>query len=105
MSAQREQERIELNQKIDDKIDQLVEQTSQQNFNADQIGDNIISQIEQAKTMNDHMDKTKENIDRAVVYVGKIKTTKDQIVAWILSILLIIAIIIVWACAKPIKNK
>lgn len=105
MQDQREKERKELDEKIDQKIDQLIEQTSDQNLNADKIGDNIISQIEQAKGINEHMDRAQEGVDRAIIYVGKIKTTKDQIVAWILSILLIIAIIFVWIYVKPIKKK
>ncbi|KAK8875642.1 hypothetical protein M9Y10_005814 [Tritrichomonas musculus] len=105
MSQQRQQERQELNQKLDEKIDQLVIQTGQQNQNASQIGSTLSSQIDQTKQINDHMDKTQGKVDRAVVAVGKIKTTWDVLIAWILIILLIIAIIIVWAKAKPIKKK
>lgn len=105
MAEQRKQEREQLDEEIDKKLDQLIEQTSNQDLNAEKIGDNIISQIEQAKTINDGMDKAHDKINRAVVTVGKIKTTKDQIIAWILSIILIIAIILVWIYAKPIKTK
>lgn len=105
MSQQRQQERRELDQKLDEKIDQLVEQTSQQKQNASQIGDTLSSQIDQAKDINNHMDKTQGKVDKAVVAVGKIKTTWDVLIAWILIILLIIAIIIVWVKAKPIKKK
>lgn len=105
MSSQRAQERRELDQKLDEKIDQLHSQTFQANDNANKIGDTLSSQINQAQDINNHMDKTQKKVDKAVVEVGKIKTTWDVLIAAILIILLIIAIIIVWVKAKPIKKK
>mgnify|MGYP002472322271 FL=1 len=92
-------DREQLYNDIDNRIDQLVDQTARQNQNANTMGNELQSQITQAQEINNHMDKTQTKIDETIIQIGKIKTTKDQIVAWILSILLLIAIIIVWACA------
>lgn len=99
MSQQMQHDREQLYNDIDNRIDHLVDQTSRQNQNANAMSNELQSQITQAQEINNHMDKTQTKIDETIIQIGKIKTTKDQIVAWILSILLLIAIIIVWACA------
>lgn len=96
MSQQRQQERDQQNQQIDAALDNLVAQTGQLNQNASEIGNQLDDQIKQTKDINNHMDGTQNKIDKAVIAVGKIKTTWDAFLAWILSILFLIATIIVW---------
>ena len=87
-------------QRIDQRIDALVDITSTQKVLANSIGDELTEQNQLLMDTNDHMDKAQMQVDKATAAVLEVKATSSQWAAWILMIVLIVAIICVWAFVK-----
>lgn len=87
-------------QRIDQRIDALVDITSTQKVLANSIGNELTEQNRLLMDTNDHMDKAQLQVDKANAAVLEVKATSSQWAAWILMIVLIVAIICVWAFVK-----
>ncbi|KAK8838381.1 Syntaxin-8 [Tritrichomonas musculus] len=87
-------------QRIDQRIDALVDITSTQKVLANSIGNELTEQNQLLMDTNDHMDKAQLQVDKANAAVLEVKATSSQWAAWILMIVLIVAIICVWAFVK-----
>ena len=87
-------------QRIDQRLNALVDITSTQKVLANSIGDELTEQNQLLMDTNDHMDKAQMQVEKANAAVLEVKATSSQWAAWILMIVLIIAIICVWIFVK-----
>lgn len=87
-------------QRIDQRLNALVDITSTQKVLANSIGDELTEQNQLLMDTNDHMDKAQNQVEKATAAVLEVKATSSQCAAWILMIVLIIAIICVWIFVK-----
>ena len=99
-------ENMELNSQIDAGVDALLNQTNIMDQNAKAIGDEISDQIQMAKDINDHMDKTDEGINKATDKLKQVQTvSKGGCISWIICILFFVLTILVLVLPPSIVNK
>ena len=85
---------------MDDRINALVDISSQLKVSANSIGNELEEQNQMLKDTNQNMDKAQVQVDKANEAVIKVNATAGNCVPWILSILLIIGIILIWVLWK-----
>ncbi|OHS93826.1 SNARE domain containing protein [Tritrichomonas foetus] len=87
-------------ERIDQRLDALVDITGTQKVLATSIGNELEEQNQMLQDTNVHMDKAQLQVDKANAAVLEVKASSSQWAAWILMIVLIVAIICVWAFVK-----
>ena len=80
----------------DKQLDALVNITAQQKVVANQINSELINQNQQLEQVQNKMDNADVNVQKATEKVNKVAATKSACISWIISIILIIAIILCW---------
>ena len=86
--------------RIDQQLDALVEISGTSKVLATQIGTELTDQNEMLAQTNAHMDRTNNEVNKAVVATQKLRPSGSSWFAWVLSVLLIVAIILVWVLIK-----
>lgn len=86
--------------RIDQQLDALVDITGTSKVLANQIGGELNDQNEILRQTNDHMDSTNNQVKKAVIATQKLKHTPCSWLAWILSLLLVIANVLVLILLK-----
>ena len=81
---------------MDNRIDALVDISSQLKVSASSIGNELEEQNQMLKETNKNMDKAQVQVDKANDAVLKVKATAGTCVPWILSIVLVVGIILLW---------
>ena len=87
-------------QKIDQRINCLVDITNQQSVLAQNMNNQLKEDISLLNDITNHMDKTQNQINNATSAVQDVKATKTQWIAWIMIIILIVINIYVWCFLK-----
>lgn len=87
-------------QRIDQRLDALVDITGTQKVLANSIGNELTEQNQLLMDTNDHMDKAQMQVNKANEAVLEVKASSSQCAAWILMVVLIVAIICVWIFVK-----
>ncbi|KAH0785764.1 syntaxin-8 [Histomonas meleagridis] len=83
-------------QLMDNRIDALAEISSQLKVSANSIGNELEEQNQMLKETNQNMDRAQVQVDKANEAVLKVKATAGNCIPWILSIVLVVAIVLVW---------
>jgi hypothetical protein len=81
--------------RVDTQLDALIDITGTQNQLAKQMGQELTAQNKMIGNLSDHMDGTQGGIQRATSAVLDVKTSGSTWFAWVLVVLLVIAIILV----------
>ena len=98
-------ENQELDNQIDAGVDALVDITGQINQGAKEIGTELESQIEMCKDINEHMDQTDANINKATDKLKDVQAVGgSSICSWICMVILIILIIVALVIPKKVYN-
>jgi pyruvoyl-dependent arginine decarboxylase (PvlArgDC) len=87
-------------QRIDGQLDALVDITAQGRIVATSIGSELDDQNRMLGEVGEHMDKTQDEVDKAVAKTVELKMTGSNWAGWICVVLLIAAIIVVWVVPK-----
>ena len=88
--------------RVNEQLDALVDITGQQRVLARSIGSELEDQKHMLSEVDQHMDKTGDEIEKATSLLDEVKKSSGTCAAWILMILLLISIVIVWVV--PRKN-
>lgn len=100
------QENDELDRQIDAGVDALVDITGQINQGAKEIGTELESQIEMCKEINEHMDQTDANINKATDKLKEVQAVGgSSICSWVCMVLLIILIIVALVLPKKVYKS
>ncbi len=99
-------ENMELNSQIDAGVDALLNQTNVMDQNAKDIGNEISDQIQMAKDINDHMDKTDEGINKATDKLKQVqKVSKGGLASWIICLLFFVLTIVALVLPPSVINS
>lgn len=117
MAMQAHEENKEMMQNIDNVLDVMVDQTSTQVVNAKDINTELKEQDKIIDNVNDHMDTTTNNLDKATDRLKKLQTIGGgfglmKIIIMVLLLLLILVVLIagpkicdMMNCPKSKKDK
>ena len=96
MSAmEQHKENMALNAQIDDSVDALLGQAETMDQNAGDIGNEISSQIDMAKDINNHMDQTDANINTATNQLKTVqKVSKGGCASWIICLIFFVFVVL-----------
>jgi hypothetical protein len=87
---------------LDGKIDTMVELSGQNKHLANQEGIELEDQVHMISDQNRSFDAAQENVDGAIDDEHKLLDMgKGNCAGWILSILMLVAIVLVWVIPKP----
>ena len=86
--------------RVDQQLDALVEIAGTTKVLAAQIGTELTDQNQMIAQTNAHMDHTNNEVNKAVVATQKLKPSASSWFAWILTIILIVANVLVWVLIK-----
>jgi t-SNARE complex subunit (syntaxin) len=95
MAGHQEQTRANL-ERVETQLDALVDITGTQNQLAKEMGRELLTQNKMIGNLSDHMDSTQGGIQKATIAVKEVKASGTTWFAWILVILLIVALFLVW---------
>jgi t-SNARE complex subunit (syntaxin) len=87
-------------QRVDTQLDALIDITGTQKQIAGQMGNELGDQLRIIDGLNQHMDGTQEGVQKASDTVKEVKTRGTTWFAWVLCILLVIAIVVILAAWK-----
>ncbi|OHT08766.1 hypothetical protein TRFO_22686 [Tritrichomonas foetus] len=103
---QQHEENMALNAQIDAGVDAILAQTETMKTNATEIGTEIGDQIEMAKDINDHMDQTDANINKATDKLKDVqKVSGGGLCSWILCLLFFVLTILILVLPPSILDK
>lgn len=94
-----EQTQVNMN-RIDQQLDAIVDLTATQKVLAKSIGNELEDQSKMLDTSNRHMDMAQMQVDKANTRLTELKKKAGTWSAWLLIVLLIVAIILVWVLIK-----
>jgi pyruvate-formate lyase len=88
-------------QRIEGQLDALVDITGQTKHIANNMNSEIEAQNRMLGGMSMHMDATQQGVDKANEAVLKVKMTAGNCMPWLISVLLVLAIVILPIAWKP----
>ena len=87
-------------QRIDQRVDALLDITETQKILANDMGNELTAQNQMLQDVSTHMDKAQLQVDKAHAAVIEAKASGTTCAGWILIIILIVAILCVWIFVK-----
>ena len=100
------QENMAINAQIDAGVDALFEQAEVIDNNAGEIGNEIVDQTNMAKDINNHMDQTNDNINKATDKLKDVqKISKGGLCPWIICIIFLVLTILILVLPPSILDK
>ena len=97
MCANYQQQQVRQNlQRVDEQLEALVEMSGNMRVVSTTIQTELRDQTHMLADVENHMDKTADQVDNANQALGEVKASSGTCAAWILMILLIAAIVCVW---------
>ena len=87
-------------QRIDQRVDALLDITETQKILANDMGNELTAQNQMLQDVSSHMDKAQLQVDKANAAVYEAKASGTTCAGWILIIILIVAILCVWIFVK-----
>lgn len=81
---------------VDKQLDALVEITGQTKMAANQINSELKDQNQMIQGTTQKMDRVDGRVVQATSKVNEVAKSKSNLIAWVVSVLLIIAIVVVW---------